>query len=51
MRSRCTFFVCATDTRKENRAMFDLICVAIITLFVAVAAVLARGCERLETEE
>jgi hypothetical protein len=36
---------------KENGAMFDLICVAIIILFFVVAASFARGCERLETEE
>jgi hypothetical protein len=38
-------------TEKGNRAMFDLICLAIIVLFIAVAAVFARGCERLEMEE
>ncbi len=31
--------------------MFDLICLAIIVLFVAVAAAFVRGCERLEREE
>lgn len=51
MRSRCTFIVHATDKRKENRAMFDLICIAVVVLFFAVAAAFARGCERLETEE
>jgi len=38
-------------TRQENRAMFDLICLAIIVLFIAVAAALVRGCERLAMEE
>ncbi len=36
---------------KEDRDMFDLICLAIIVLFVAVAAAFVRGCERLEREE
>jgi hypothetical protein len=51
MRAPCTFIVHATDKRKENGVMGDLICIAIIVLFAAVAAAFARGCERLETEE
>jgi hypothetical protein len=31
--------------------MFDLICLAAILLFFAVAAALARGCEKLAREE
>jgi len=36
---------------RENRKVFDLICLALIVLFFVVGAAFARGCERLEREE
>ena len=36
---------------KENRVMFDLLCLVVVILFFALGAAFVRGCEKLEKEE
>jgi hypothetical protein len=43
--SRPPFFVSAVE---RSRIMFDLICIAIAVAFFAIAAKLARGCDKLD---